>query len=599
MADDLWTFDHVAPGGQSRIDWAFDLPSGGRFSDAAHDRLRGTAKRFVLSLRTHPPLGRPPRADCALVRTFGALRALIRWMDAEGIKRFADLDPAAARRFLATMAERRHPRTGAPLAPKTLRVPVALLDELWLQAPRLEDALPADPLEGSLIDRQEEPRYQNPGLPYAPDEVAMPLIAAAIRLVGQPAENVIALRDLVQRHYDAALVSGQTKAGRLAVAAARSFRFATLPGEDGPWEPHPLASTKRLRYLIDRVIDACFVLVAWLVGPRISEIAGLQIGCIEERPAADGAETYAYLVGRIWKTAGPGGRAHRWVVPAPVVRAIAVMERLSEPMRRRTGRQELWLAMGSSGMIGPAARISPATASSWNRRLNGGFAPYIRLPAYQGRPWRLSTHQGRKTFARMVGRRDRAGLDALKAHLGHVSRAMTDRGYVGTDFDLRELADRHALDETRTALEALLTAPRLGGRAGRKLVARSRFRGRTVDAEVRAWVDHILRETDMRLGACDWGWCVYQPEASACLGDERGPNPALRTESVCAGCANFAVAPRHRPVWEARRRRNVSLLGHPGLDAGSRALAEERVAECDRILLALDGGPADQDGDPP
>ena len=40
LADDLWTFDHVAPGGQSRIDWAFDLPSGGRFSDAAHDRLR-------------------------------------------------------------------------------------------------------------------------------------------------------------------------------------------------------------------------------------------------------------------------------------------------------------------------------------------------------------------------------------------------------------------------------------------------------------------------------------------------------------------------------------------------------------------------------
>ena len=41
---------------------------------------------------------------------------------------------------------------------------------------------------------------------------------------------------------------------------------------------------------------------------------------------------------------------------------------------------------------------------------------------------------------------------------------MTDRHYVGTDFDLKDLVDRHALDETRTALETLLTAPRPGNR---------------------------------------------------------------------------------------------------------------------------------------
>jgi hypothetical protein len=36
-----------------------------------------------------------------------------------------------------------------------------------------------------------------------------------------------------------------------------------------------------------------------------------------------------------------------------------------------------------------------------------------------------------------------------------------------------------------------------------------------------------------------------------------------------------------------RRARNLKLLEQPVLDAGSRALAEARVAECDRILTQL------------
>ncbi|WP_204327512.1 hypothetical protein, partial [Stenotrophomonas maltophilia] len=58
-----------------------------------------------------------------------------------------------------------------------------------------------------------------------------------------------------------------------------------------------------------------------------------------------------------------------------------------------------------------------------------------------GTPWRLTTHQGRKTFARFVGKRDRTGLHALQHHFGHVTRIMTDSAYVGTDFDLGELVD--------------------------------------------------------------------------------------------------------------------------------------------------------------
>ena len=204
-----------------------------------------------------------------------------------------------------------------------------------------------------------------------------------------------------------------------------------------------------------------------------------------------------------------------------------------------------------------------------------------------GSTWRLTTHQGRKTFARFVGKRDRTGLHALQHHFGHVTRIMTDRAYVGTDFDLGELVDAQTLEETRSALEELLTASRLGGKAGRMMSSRSRFRGRTRDGELTAYVDFLIEESGMRLGVCDWGYCVYRAESAACMGDERGPNPLWRTESTCMSCANFAVTDRHRPVWQARLDRNLALVADDRLDASSVALARTRIAECERVLSDL------------
>src|SRR3546814_19696695 len=86
----------------------------------------------------------------------------------------------------------------------------------------------------------------------------------------------------------------------------------------------------------------------------------------------------------------------------------------------------------------------------------------------------------------------------------------------------------------------------------------------------------------MGLGVCDWGYCLYRRETSACLGGEREPNPVLRTQSTCSTCANFAVTGKHKPVWEARLERNSALLQRDDLDSESRALAEARIRSEER-----------------
>jgi hypothetical protein len=140
----------------------------------------------------------------------------------------------------------------------------------------------------------------------------------------------------VQDIYQNALDQGRPRpaARYAACTAACTFKFGTLDNEHAPWHP-PVVGTKRVRFLVERIYDACFVILAYLVGARVSEILGLEVGCVEQHPSADGREAFAYLCGRIYKTApGPDGDPHRWVAPAPVVRAIRILERLSEPLRR-------------------------------------------------------------------------------------------------------------------------------------------------------------------------------------------------------------------------------------------------------------------------
>src|SRR3546814_21191959 len=110
----------------------------------------------------------------------------------------------------------------------------------------------------------------------------------------------------------------------------------------------------------------------------------------------------------------------------------------------------------------------------------------------------------------------------MQRHLGHVHRAMTYRAYVGTDFELAQLIDDQAAEETRKALEDLLLAPNVAGKAGVMLSEPSTFRGRTLSGDVDGDSTDLLAETDMSLGVCEWGYCLYHREHERAEGREQG-----------------------------------------------------------------------------
>lgn len=590
--DDTWHFDLTRPGvtdSSRRIDWAFELPDGSRLTDPAWAELCEAIKRFLWSLRTDPPVGKRRLGPGSLISIFNQMRVLVCWMVGERCDSFNQLDADAAARFMATLRERPG-RKGEALSLATQAGYLSTLSRLHAQREKLIDGVPDD-LRRFLEEHGPRlPRLyrQGRGFPYTPDLVATALISGALRLVGTPADDVIALRDLAAVAYVYRLDGKRPRPadeGR-ARMMLNDFSFSTLPNEDGPWHA-PVVQLKDIHALIERIYDACFVVIAWLVGARVSEILGLEAGCIERHVGPDGQEA-TYLHGRIYKMAtGDGGQPHRWIAPEPVVRVVDVLERLSAPLRKKLGTGKLWLLTRDPTLLRQPIGIPHSGA--FGVRLNSSFRTMLDLPLHQGRPWHLNAHQGRKTFARFIGKRDRTGLHALQEHLGHVSRIMTDTAYVGTDFELAELISDEILKETRAALEDLLTASNLSGHAGRMIASRSPFRGRTRDGNIGEYVDFILKDSGMVLGVCDWGYCLYRREHSTCQGDDHGPNPVLRTQSACARCANFAVSERHRAVWDDRRLRNAQLLEHPALDDESRNLAQERIIECDRILQGLNG----------
>lgn len=571
------------------FNWRFQMPDGGRFSDDQWKPLRNAAELFLLSLRDDPPEGRMPLRKSTIRGHFSHIRFLVRWMAVENVRKFKDLDEDTIDQFVAMLRARRG-RSGALLSLSTAEGYLGMIRTFHMQRNKLDDAPSVPPPRAASIGKRHWKPYG--GHPYTPDEIAVPLISGAIQLLGETADQILALRDHLEDLH--ARFRPHHRGRWLHWQIRRAMLDEPCPCADRYGNPDwPL---RRLAFMLDRVGDACYVVIAYLVGARASEILRLEEGCLERHAADGNGEEHVYLVGTVTKTSlTEHGDIHRWLAPEPVQRAIHILERLSAPLRELSGDRNLWLQQLGRGRSPlptsmPVARLRPPMV---NRRLNERLAPFLALPDHQGGTWRLTTYQGRKTFSRFIGRRDRTGLTALQRHLGHVHRAMTDRAYVGTDFELAELIDDQTAEETRMALEDLLLAPHVAGKAGIMLSERSPFRGRTRSGDVDVYITEILAETDMRLGVCDWGYCLYRRETSACLGGEREPNQVLRTQSTCLNCANFAVTDRHRGVWKARLERNTLLTQRDDLDAESRALAEIRIQESRRILDQLDEGSTD------
>jgi len=593
--DVLWIFaptnalEHEHP---VRIRWDFLLPSGRRFTDASFAPLLEHARTLLALIRTRSMSTGLPQRATTVEGYFSYLRELVRWMEAEGFSRFADLDAGALLRFQRAI-ERRTNQQGAPLARTTVQKYLDLLVYLRRFRAEIGDGLTIEPFPGrSTASMAGVTDVNRRSWPYTPEPIAIALISGALEFLSSCAVDLLRAREIYATTVAAAQRGGHTKEV-WRKATSRALEHVTLKTAKGP---HTIASAADLAQLLDVLYTACFVVISYLVGPRASEVLQLQSGCVRPLAAedADGDPGLAVIVGAIFKReAAYDGRRHQWIAPHPALHAITVLEALSAPHRQRSGRKELWLRtrghyFGASewqrGDCAPLRVMSTGEMGALLTRCGAWFD----LPLHEGKRWRLSTHQGRKTFVRFAALRDRTALFALAQHLGHRERGTTDRGYAGTDYRLNREIDAGILDQSVSAWEHMLSTPQLGGRAGAEILARRpRFRGARMKQDLKRYA-RMLVDSGLTLGVCDWGFCVYRQEHSACLGSTTGPNPLRREPSTCASCKNFAVSTQHRAYWLEQARRNEALLNEPALPTQTLKIARERLKEALAMVRSID-----------
>jgi integrase len=586
-----------------RIRWDFPMPGGRQFTDPHHASLLQTAKRLFSVIRARSlSTGLPHRARTAFCY-FIHLRVLLQWMGHEGFRRFADLDRASLLSYQRIVRQRKT-RSGAPINSNTVRDYLHVLVYLYRCRDELADGLSFDPFAGEPAGARARVSYGR----YTPDAIAVPLIKMSIEFLEAGAVDVLRAREayaaamghsLQWRRQGASAIGNSNSE---AVEAMRGIPIHTPCGEQ------VIRSVPELSDLIDMLYAACFVVISYLVGARAHEVLHLRSGCIRVRPSrADENEApIPVILGALFKHESEYyGRAHEWVVPQAAIHAVSVLEALSAPHRLRTGRSELWLrgrsrsrTMGTTEWIQerdasfPIRVPTPATLGDYLER----YAEWLKLPTIDGRRYQLTTHQGRKTFARFAALRDRTCLFALAQQLGHRDRSMTDSGYAGTDYRLEREIDQQVLEQSVLAWEHMLAAPQLGGRAGGEIIAkRPRFRGTRSKGDIKAYA-RTLVQAGLTLAVCDYGYCVYREEYSACRGNALGPNPIHREPSTCARCLNFVVSSHHRPYWLEQARQCEKLLSEPALPTQTLKIVRERLGEATAMVHSIDKSAKERHG---
>jgi hypothetical protein len=176
----------------------------------------------------------------------------------------------------------------------------------------------------------------------------------------------------------------------------------------------------------------------------------------------------------------------------------------------------------------------------------------------------------------------------LAQQLGHRDRSITDSGYAGADYVLEREIQGEVLERSVSAWEHMLSAPQLGGRGGSEILAkRPQFRGSRMKNDIKTYA-RTLVEAGLVLGVCDYGYCVYRQEYSACRGNAAGPNPVYREPSTWARSLNFAVSTEHRSYWLEQTHRCEVLLNEPALPTQSLRIARERLDEARATLRSID-----------
>lgn len=478
-----------------------------------------------------------------------------------------------------------------------------------------------------------------------PDEVLLPVLTEAYRLIGEPAEQVI---DLQERYLAIGPKSGP---GDVAVSSARQALVTNhvfmIDGEASPWYEIGQGGAANpslvLHELVRLIRDACMVVLAAGIGWRISEAASIEIedrdeeaglpSCIFVTPSYTGTSEHFWIRGLLSKHR-PEPTPEDWLIGARLtgtdtepmtVRAVRVLERLYKPWRRLASSPTLRRHLVVD-WVGAGVTFDPKNVRYMQiEQLRNGSQEFIKKrvglkqrlealvvnnprlePYYASEGECIRPHQWRRTFFRLMYRIDSNLLPAISRHFKHISLAVTENGYAPKSPAALEDREAVATSELVAALFKRGENTEVPVAGGNKILERHRallasiIDGDTLEDAAPRLAD-FAAEHDLRIWPAEHGSCLIglNPDKAAChlKGGKTDwrvsqPNLSARNPGLCCSCPNLIISRGDAPFWERRYRANRQSWLESGR-APSFRFAKDRARQARTILEHLNSVPSD------
>lgn len=681
-ADIEWKRPITTPGtarGQGLLSWNMELFDGSCLDEPQHARRLDWARKLMALLLHAPSDGMPPSPTS--MRLFKlAFQRLLSWMAENGYQRPEELTTEVIEHYIDDLPRfllsNRDDEGDEELSSSDVNSALRILTYLWSERHGLAKWGIPPPQTNFFHDKsaytyaRQIATKATGWIKPLPDEVSIPLFNKAAWFLGEPAEDVLRLLDVVRdpladTAYEEIRVpicsrnfSGvrqvqtskrDTARRRRAKAFLSSFQFSTVEGEDRPWH-EPLdpevkltngvgnLALYRVRELFNAVRDACAITVQGVSGVRISELMGIKAGIDAATELPRGVRIEKSVTGLydiyllhtvIAKTKRGEPKETDWVLgirPAGApdeplaVRALRVLNLLYGPWRENAKTDRLFLGLGGNHYlpIKTASLVSPVS-STVVQGMKSFVTSWVDLSGLPDESvhkiedndlikWRekkgdnFSSHMLRKSWAQFVFAVDPRLMPAIQMQFHHLSLAMSDTGYVGSNPNLGTTL-RAVANHQRNLLifETVMGRVPLAGKMGEQIEAQTRELAKEVKGlpTSDAW-QHVVQfanKHELEIWFNPYGQCMPLQTSKMACHNEAGtpqvlrlaPNDATRSPTMCSGCDCWILDERHAPFWEKRYLENWIAFKRAekmGM-AGNFRVIKERASQAQKLLAKI------------
>lgn len=547
---------------------------------------------------------------------------------------------------------------GVTVVSKAIRIPQLLWDQRNVLEKMGIKPIPEHPFRGRAIWDIAQHRInskENGWIPPLPDEVAIPILNKAAWFLNGPASDVLALvnqvikarecHDGIDGKHPGNSTSSRTKRVRLTID---NFNFSILPNDYEPWysfEKHdPFVENegreigKEFRNLVAAVQNSCALIIQSCTGVRISEICGIEAGinqktglpsCVRVEQSLSGLYELFILKAPLSKTEKTP-RKVEWLlgmrplasedIPLPVV-ALQILNRLYSGWQSNAASNRLVLGFGSGKGVSENYVVLNAIRSI---DLSMGMQDFIsqwvdlsKLPdksthsfdvddlivwkEKKGKAFR--THMLRKTWGNFVLASNSSLLPAIQMQYHHISLAMSDSGYIGTNPIARDALDSVARQQTNLMIfEQILGRSHLAGRMGERIRTNIENIKNQIEGlpTSEAWktIEHFTDSLNLQVFPYPAGSCIPMSRSDMSCHNSAGtpstmrnePNLYFREPSLCAGCSCFAIDVSRLSFWESRYKEYSSAYEYAKLnerELDSSRVIKSRADQAEKIIKIL------------